>query len=67
LYLNFNVLNNEVFETGCDDKLLEIAERGAYLDGLKRLGVVILMSDWADEDWKAKKKNDGNWEFTPIG
>lgn len=95
------VLNNEVFETGCDDKLLEvaeravvrnkglaaegkqpcvgtiwapddfwkmeIAERGAYLDGLKRLGVVILMSDWADEGWKAKKKNDGNWEFTPIG
>lgn len=101
LYLNFNILNNEVFETGCDDKLLEvaeravvrnkgfavegkqpcvgtiqapddfwkmeIAERGAYLDGLKRLGVVILMSDWADEGWKAKKKNDGNWEFTPIG
>ena len=35
--------------------------------GLKRLGVVILMSDWGDEGWKAKKKNDGNWEFTPIG
>ena len=27
LYLNFNVLNNEVFETGRDDKLLEVAER----------------------------------------
>ena len=27
LYLNFNILNNEVFETGNDDKLLEIAER----------------------------------------
>ena len=27
LYLNFNVLNNEVFEIGNDDKLLEIAER----------------------------------------
>lgn len=46
MYLNFNVLNNEVFETECDD---------------------ILMGDWGDEGWKAKKKNDGNWEFTPIG
>ena len=97
LYLNFNVLNNEVFEIGYDDKLLEvaeravvrnkgfaaegkqpcvdtiwvpddflkmeIAERGAYLEVLKRLGVDILMSDWGDEGWKAKKKNDGNWEF----
>lgn len=27
MYLNFNILNNEVFETGCDDKLLEVAER----------------------------------------
>ena len=27
MYLNFNVLNNEVFETGRDDKLLEIIER----------------------------------------
>ena len=35
MYLNFNVLNNEVFETGCDD---------------------ILMSDWGDEGWKARKK-----------
>lgn len=43
MYLNFNVLNNEVFETGCDDKLLEIAKRGAYLEGLKRLGVDVLM------------------------
>ena len=56
LYLNFNVLNNEVFEIGNDDKLLEVAERGAYLDGLKRLGVDIL-----DESWKAKKKEDGTW------
>ena len=42
MYLNFNVLNNEVFETGCDD---------------------ILISDWRDEGWKARKKEDGNWEF----
>ena len=28
-----------------------------------RLGVDILMSDWGDKGWKAKKKNDGNWEF----
>ena len=101
LYLNFNILNNEVFETGCDNKLLEIAERavvrnkgfaaegkqpcvgtiwapddfwkmeiaerGAYLERVKRLGVNILMSDQGDECWKARKKSDGNWEFTPIG
>lgn len=93
MYLNFNVLNNEVFETGCDDKLLEvaeravvrnkgfaaegkqpcvgtiwvsddfwkmeIAERGAYLEVLKRLGVDILM----DEGWKAKKKEDSTWDL----
>ena len=29
MYLNFNVLNNEVFEMGCDDKLLEIEERAS--------------------------------------
>lgn len=29
MYLNFNVLNNEVFEMGCDDKLLEVAERAS--------------------------------------
>ena len=27
MYLNFNVLNNEVFEIRNDDKLLEVAER----------------------------------------
>ena len=27
LYLNFNVLNNEVFETGNDDKMIEILQR----------------------------------------
>ena len=101
LYLNFNVLNNEVFEMENDDKLLEVvkravvrnkefamegkqpcvgtiwvpddfwkiemAKRGTYLEWVKRLGVDILMSDWGDEGWKARKKNDGNWEFTPIG
>lgn len=101
MYLNFNILNNEVFEMGCDDKLLEvaeravirnkglaakgeqpcvgtiwapddfwkweIAERGAYLEGLKRLGVDVLMSDWGDKGWKAKKKEDGRWKFNPIG
>ena len=46
---------------------MEIAKRGAYLEVLKRLGVDILMSDWEDEGWTARKKNDGNWEFTPIG
>lgn len=45
----------------------EIAERGAYLEGLKRLGVDVLMSDWGDKGWKAKKKEDGRWKFNPIG
>lgn len=97
MYLNFNVLNNEVFETGCDDKLLEVAERavvrnkefavegqqpcvgtiqtpddfwkmeiverGTYLEVLKRLGVDVLMNDWGDKGWKAKKKEDGTWDF----
>ena len=27
MYLNFNVLNNEVFETGNDDKMIEILQR----------------------------------------
>lgn len=45
----------------------EIAERGAYLEVLKRLGVDVLISDWGDEGWKARKKEDGNWEFNPIG
>ena len=30
LYLNFNVLNNEVFETGGDDKMIAVLQR--YLD-----------------------------------
>lgn len=38
---------------------MEIAERGAYLDRLKRLGVDVLM----DEGWKAKKKEDGTWDL----
>lgn len=92
MYLNFNILNNEVFEMGIDDKLLEVAERAvvrnkgfaegkkpcvgtiwvsddfwkwemadrsAYLEGLKRLGVDVLM----DEGWKAKKKEDGTWDL----
>ena len=27
LYLNFNVLNNEVFETGPDDKMIAVLQR----------------------------------------
>lgn len=41
----------------------EIAERGTYLEGLKRLGVDVLMSDWGDEGWKATKKKDRTWVF----
>ncbi len=35
-----------------------MADRSAYLEGLKRLGVDVLMDD---EGWKAKKKEDGTW------
>lgn len=45
----------------------EIAERGTYLEVLKRLGVDVLMSDWGNEGWKAEKKEDGVWEFNPMG
>lgn len=55
MYLNFNILNNEVFKMGTDDKLLEIAERAVVRN--KRLvaegkqphvGTI-----WAPEDfWK---------------
>ena len=96
MYLNFNVLNNEVFEMGCDDKLLEIAERAsvrnkgfaaegkkpcvgtiwapeifwrmgvadrsAFLEWVKEMGVDVLMNDWGDKGWKVKKKEDGTWE-----
>ena len=33
------------------------------MEVLKRLGVDILMSDWGDEGGKAKKKENGTWEF----
>lgn len=64
---NFNVLNNKVFETGCD----EVAERAAVrnkgfaAEGKQPCVGTIWVLD--DEGWKAKKKDDGNWEFTPIG
>lgn len=82
---------------GCDDKLLEIAERASvrnkgiaaegkqpcvgtiwapdelygwetekqlkYLEMMKEWkGIDILMNDWGDEGWKARKKSDGTWE-----
>lgn len=53
----FNINNKEVLSQV--DKLLEVAERAVYLDGLKRLGVDVLM----DESWKAKKKEDGTWDL----
>ena len=93
MYLNFNVLNNEVFEMGCDDKLLEIeerasvrnkgfaaegkkpcvgtvwvpdifgkmgiADRSAFLEWVKEMGVDVLMGD---KGWKVKKRKDGMWE-----
>ena len=45
----------------------EIAERGAYLEGLKRSGVDVLINDWGDEGWKAKKKEDGSWVLRKYG
>lgn len=81
---------------GCDDKLLEIAERAsvrnkgfaaegkkpcvgtiwapeifwrmgvadrsAFLEWVKEMGVDVLMNDWGDKGWKVKKKEDGTWE-----
>ena len=97
MYLNFNILNNEVFEFAADDALLEVAERAStrnkgfaaegkkpcvgtiwapdefygwetekqlkYLEMMKEWkGIDILMNDWGDEGWKARKKSDGTWE-----
>lgn len=93
MYLNFNVLNNEVFESAADDMLLETAERAsvrnkeiaaegrrpyvgtawvpdifermgmadrsAFLEWVKEMGIDILMSD---KGWKVKKRKDGTWE-----
>ena len=93
MYLNFNVLNNEVFECAADDTLLEIvaranvrnkdiaaegrqpyvgtawvpdifermgmADRSAFLEWVKEMGIDILMSD---KGWKVKKRKDGTWE-----
>lgn len=39
---------------------MEITERGASLEGLKRLGVDVLMN----EGWKAKKKENGTWDLS---
>ena len=55
LYLNFNVLNNEVFEIGNDDKLLEIAERAVVRNkGFVAEGKQPCMGTiWAPDDfWK---------------
>lgn len=54
---NFNVLNNEVFETGCDDKLLEIAERAIVRNkGFAAEGKQPCVGTiWAPDDMKAGK------------
>lgn len=93
MYLNFNVLNNEVFEFAADDALVEveerasirnkgfaaegkqpcvgtiwapeifwrmsIADRSAFLEWVKEMGVDVLMGD---KGWKVKKRKDGMWE-----
>ena len=55
LYLNFNVLNNEVFEIGSDDKLLEVAERAIVRNkGFVAEGKQLCMGTiWVPDDfWK---------------
>ena len=57
MYLNFNILNNEVFETGCDDKMLKIAERAVVRNkALAAEGKQPCVGTiWAPDDfWKMK-------------
>ena len=58
MYLNFNVLNNEVFETGCDDKLLEIAEKAAVRNkGFAAEGKQPCVGTiWAPDDRNGRKR-----------
>ena len=51
MYLNFNVLNNEVFETGCDDKMIAVLQR-----------CILRNENLADEN-KQPWKGDNGWEF----
>lgn len=37
-----------------------IADRSAFLEWVKEMGVDVLMSE--DEGWKVKKRKDGMWE-----
>ena len=46
----------EIFEK------MEMADRSAFLEWVKEMGVDVLMDDWGDKGWKVKKKEDGTWE-----
>lgn len=48
MYLNFNILNNEVFETGCDDKLLEVVRNKGFAVEDKQPCVGTI---WAPDDF----------------
>ena len=58
LYLNFNVLNNEVFEIGNDDKMLEIAERAVVRNkGFAAEGKQPCVGTiWAPDDGNGRKR-----------
>ena len=58
LYLNFNVLNNEVFEIRNDDKLLEVAERAVVRNkGFAAEGKQPCVGTiWAPDDGNGRKR-----------
>lgn len=46
---------------------LEKEKQLSYLEMLKEWsGIDILMNDWGDEGWKARKKSDGTWDFEKL-
>ena len=59
LYLNFNVLNNEIFEIGNDDKMLEIAERAVVRNkGFAAEGKQPCVGTiWVTDDGNGKKRS----------
>lgn len=72
MYLNFNILNNEVFEMGTDDKLLEIAERAVVRNkGFAAEGKQPCVSTiWAPDDfwkWEISRKRGVSRGVEEIG
>ena len=56
LYLNFNILNNEVFETGCDERAV-VRNKGFAVEGKQPCVGTI----WAPDDfWKMEIAERGH-------